>query len=82
MSGFAVNANIPQDNGPPQHRVHSPNEPLPGSRTDLQPSEAQHPEKSLSHEEVTQRAQGRNAFNSERPLDVRPTHTGRCRMPF
>ncbi|KAH9980579.1 hypothetical protein BJV74DRAFT_856270 [Russula compacta] len=64
------------NNGPPQHQLHSPNEPLPGSRTDLQPSEAQHLKKSPSHEEVTQRAQGQNAFNSERPLDVRPTQSG------
>jgi len=46
-------------NPPPQHRVHDPNEPIPGNLSG-QP----------------QQFEGRNALNSERPLNVQPTPAG------
>jgi hypothetical protein len=69
-----------QGDATPQHRVHSPNEPLPGARDDRQPSEFSQSDGSRFHEEVADE-QGQNAFNSERPLDVRPTQIGRFEMP-
>jgi hypothetical protein len=68
-----------QDDVAPQHRIHSPNEPLPGDR---QPSELPRPSESRFHEEVATGEEGQSAFNSERPLDVQPTQTGMCGMPF
>ncbi|KAI9461950.1 hypothetical protein BJY52DRAFT_1257918, partial [Lactarius psammicola] len=41
-----------------------------------EPSESQRLEKSQYVEEVDPRAQGQNAFNSERPLNVQPTQSG------
>ena len=85
MSGFPTDAefgNVPQDDGPPRHRVHNSNEPLPGSHADQQPVEVQQlSDRNLSQEEAALRAQpaqGHKAFNSERPLDVHPTRAGRC----
>jgi hypothetical protein len=72
MSG-AYPDNIPEDCSAPQHRVHNPNEPLPGSCTDQQQSGVQY-----SREGVPAHAQGQNAFNSERPLNVQPTSAGGC----
>jgi hypothetical protein len=66
-----------QDDATPQHRVHSPNEPLPGAHDDRQQSKFSESGGSRFHEEVAGE-QGQNAFNSERPLDVRPTQTGGC----
>jgi hypothetical protein len=34
------------------------------------------------HEEVAAGEEGRNAFDSERPLDVQPTQAGGCDVPF
>lgn len=86
MSGYPTDAelgNVPQGDGAPHHRVHNSNEPLPGSHADQQPAEVlqQRSDRDLSQEEAALRAQGRNAFNSERPLDVHPTRAGRCRCP-
>jgi hypothetical protein len=63
---------------PPKHHLHGSDEPLPGSRTDRQLAEAQHPDTDPSQGEAA--LHGRNAFNSERPLDVQPTHAGKCQM--
>jgi hypothetical protein len=86
MSGFPTDAkldNVPRDDGPPRHRVHNSNEPLPGSHADKQPDEVQQrSDRNVSQEEPTLRTQGHTAFNSERPLDVNPTRAGRCRCPF
>ncbi|KAH9044867.1 hypothetical protein EDB84DRAFT_803146 [Lactarius hengduanensis] len=46
-----------------------------GDRTGQEPSESQRLE-SQYIEEVDPGAQGQNAFNSERPLDVQPTQSG------
>jgi hypothetical protein len=35
-----------------------------------------------SQEEAALHGQGRNAFNSERPLDVQPTLAGKCKCPI
>ena len=69
-----------QDPLAPQHKVHSLNEPL-LARDDLQPSELPRSGGSRFHEEVAGE-QGKNAFNSERPLDVKPTQAGVCGMSF
>jgi hypothetical protein len=89
MSGFPVDSklyNAPQDDGPPRHRVHSSNDPLPGSYPDQQPDEVQQRSDSIrSQEELAPRAPGHtNAYNSEpRPLDVHPTRrAGKCRCFF
>ena len=88
MSGTPIDAkpgNVPQleDDRSPRHRVHDSDEPLPGSHPDRQPAEVQQrSDKDLSQEEAVLRAQGHNAFNSERPLDVHPTQAGRCRCPL
>ena len=86
MSGFPIDAkldNVPQDDGPPRHRVHNSNEPLPGSQLEQQPAEVQQrSDVTRSQEEAALRAPGHNAFNSERPLDVHPTRAGRCRYFF
>ena len=78
MSGSPMDTklgNVPRDDGPPRHRVHNANDPLPGSRVDRQPAD-----KGLFQEEV---AKDHNASNEERPLDVHPTQAGRCsRCPF
>ncbi|KAH9972095.1 hypothetical protein BGW80DRAFT_1316406 [Lactifluus volemus] len=66
-----------QDPLSPQHQVHSPNEPL-IAREDLQPSELPRSGGSRFHEEVAGE-QGKNAFNFERPLDVKPTQAGVAR---
>jgi hypothetical protein len=82
MSGFPTDikvGNVPQDDGLPRHRLHNPNELLPGSHADEQPAEVkQRSERDMSEDEVELHAQGYNAFNSERPLDVHPTRAGRC----
>lgn len=86
MSGFPIDAmpgNFPRNDDPPRHHLHNSNEPLPASRVDQQPAEVQQlPERNFSQEEAPLRTQGQNAFNSERPLDVRPTGAGTCRCPF
>ena len=87
MSGFPIDAklgsNVPRDDSLPRHRVHNSNEPLPASHVDQQPAEVQQlADRNLPQEEAALRAQGHNAFNSERPLDVHPTRAGRCRCPF
>jgi len=86
MSGFPIDAklgNVPRDDGPPRHRVHDSNEPVPVSHTDRQPAGVQQlSDRNLTQEEPALRAQGHNAFNSERPLDVHPTRAGRCSCLF
>jgi hypothetical protein len=86
MSGFPTDAklgNVLQDDGPPRHRVHNSDDPLPGSHVDQQPAEVQQlSDRNLPQEEAALRAQSHNAFNSERPLDVHPTRAGKCRCPF
>jgi hypothetical protein len=86
MSGFPIDAkldNVPRDDGPPHHRVHNSNDPLPGSHAEQQPAEVkQRSDRDPSQEEPALRAQGHNAFNSERPLDVHPNRAGRCKCPF
>lgn len=86
MSGFPIDAklvNVPQDDGPPRHHMHNSNDPLPGSHVDQEPAEVQQrSDKDLSQEEAALRAQGHNAFNSERPLDVHPVRAGKCRRPI
>jgi len=72
--------NIPPQVDPPKHRIHGSDEPLPGSRTDRQPPEAQHPDTKPSQGEAA--LHGRNAFNSERPLNVQPTQAGKCQTPL
>ena len=83
MSGSPLDAklgNVPRDDGPPRHRMHNSNEPLPGSRVDQQPAEVQQlSDRNLSQEEPGLRAQGHSALNSERPVDVHPTRAGKCR---
>jgi len=77
MSGTAFKEDIP-----PQHHVHNSNEPLPGSPIAQQQYEVRYSDENLSGEEIalTVHAQGRNAFNSERPLDVQPTSEGGYQM--
>ncbi len=75
--------NVPRDDGPPRHQMHNSNEPLPCSHAAWQPAEVQkHSDENLSPEEAALRAQGHNALNSERPLDVHPTRAGRFRCLF
>ncbi|KAF8494382.1 hypothetical protein F5888DRAFT_1616857 [Russula emetica] len=81
MSEFPIDAkldNVPRDDGPPRHRVHNSNDPLPVRHADRQqPAEVQQrSDRDPSQEEAAPRAQGHNAFNSERPLDVQPNRTG------
>ena len=69
--------NVHHNDGPPHHRVHNSNGPL-GSHVDQQPAEVQQrADNDLSQKEAALRAQGHNAFNSERPLDVHPIRAGR-----
>lgn len=87
MSGNTTDAKlgyVPQDDGPPRHRVHNSNEPLPGGHADQQSAEAlqQRSDRDPPQEEPALRLQGHNAFNSERPLDVHPSRAGRCRRLF
>ncbi|KAI9511228.1 hypothetical protein F5148DRAFT_1172763 [Russula earlei] len=65
---------IPQVDAPPQHHLHRSDDPLPGrSSREREPSpEEQHPQT----QEPALHTQGRNAFNSERPLDVQPAPEG------
>lgn len=46
-----------------------------------EPSENQRVDKIQYAEEDQHRAQGQNAFNSERPLNVQPTQNGKCGDP-
>ena len=85
MSGTTFNSQPANNAGeciPPQHHVHDSNEPLPGSRINPQQHEVRYSDEILSGEGIalTMHAQGRNAFNSERPLDVKPTSEGGCQM--
>lgn len=85
MSGTAFNSqpgNNARECTPPQHRVHDSNEPLPGSRTAKQQYEVRHSGENLSGQGIalTVHAQGQNACNSERPLDVQPTSEGGHQM--
>jgi len=73
MSGSVNTSNIPQVNTP-KHHIHGSDEPLPTSRTNRQPPEAQYPDTKPPQGEAA--LQGRNAFNSERPLNVQPTQAG------
>ena len=67
MADFSAAANtIASD--PPQ---------APDSRIGQEPSEYQR----LDRSQDELRAQGQNAFNSERPLNVQPTQDGRCGFP-
>jgi hypothetical protein len=53
----------------------------PSGRGDQEPSESQRLDQSRYVEEDEPGAQGQNAFNSERPLNVQPTQSGWCRFP-
>ena len=81
MSGTAFNSqhgNNVREDIPPQHHVHNSNDPLPDSRIAQQQHEVRYSDENPSGEgtALTVHAQGRDAFNSERPLDVQPTSEG------
>jgi hypothetical protein len=81
MSGTTFNSQPginAREDIPPQHHVHNSNEPLPVGPIAQQQYEVRYSDENLSGEGValTVHAQGQNAFNSERPLDVQPTSEG------
>ena len=49
---------------------------------DQDPSESQRVDKIPYNEEEEPMLQGQNAFNSERPLNVKPTQSGKCGAPW
>ena len=49
---------------------------------DQEPSESQRVDKIPYNEEEEPMLQGQNAFNSERPLNVKPTQSGKCGVPW
>ncbi|KAH8976731.1 hypothetical protein EDB92DRAFT_1132130 [Lactarius akahatsu] len=69
MSDFSSFAKTSTSSNPPQPQAS-------GGRTGQEPSESQRLDQSQYVEEVEPEAQGQNAFNSERPLNVQPTQSG------
>ena len=71
--------NVFREDPAPQHHLHDSNEPLPGNLAGQQQFEVRY-----SDEGSVLRSggadgcmrQGRNAFNSDRPLNVQPTPAG------
>ena len=49
---------------------------------DQEPSESQRVDKIPYNEEEEPILRGQNAFNSERPLNVKPTQSGKCGAPW
>lgn len=47
-----------------------------------EPSESRHADKTQYSEEDEPRAQGQNAFNSEKAANVQPTQSGKCGGSF
>lgn len=55
---------------------------VPSRHGGREPSESQRANKIQYSEEDEPRAQGQNAFDSERALNDQPTQSGKCRSPF
>jgi len=73
MADFSSFAKTATASNPPQ---------APDGRTGQEPSKSQRLDQSQYVEEVDPGAQGQNAFNSERPLNVQPTQSGGCGGSF